>query len=272
MTVKTIPVSTNLAHFQHFISNWYHLYGRHDLPWRLTTDPYLILVSELMLQQTQVTRVIPKYQAFIERFPTLSSLQSTQLADVLKLWQGLGYNRRAKYLWQLAQTVDQLPTDQTELQKLPGIGPYTAAAICAFAYNQPVVMIETNIRTVFLYHFFYNQSNVNDQQLLPLIESTLNHSNPRQWYWALMDYGSYLKSILPNPSRLSKHHTKQSTFQGSSRQVRGEIIRLLTRHSQLTKSELRSHITGNQTHFEIALQQLLNENLVEEKHAVYSLG
>ncbi|HNS65921.1 MAG TPA: A/G-specific adenine glycosylase, partial [Candidatus Woesebacteria bacterium] len=182
--------------FQRYITIWYQKYGRHTLPWRLTTDPYAILVSELMLQQTQVSRVIPKYKVFLKRFPNLKSLKSSSLADVLIFWQGLGYNRRAKYLWQLAKTTQILPSSQVELEKLPGIGPYTASAICAFAFNQPTPMIETNIRSVFLYHFFPDQKNVSDRDLVPLVSSAVDQSNPRRWYWALMDYGSYLKTIL----------------------------------------------------------------------------
>lgn len=250
--------------FQRFITKWYQKYGRRTLPWRLTTDPYAILVSELMLQQTQVSRVIPKYEAFLKRFPNLKSLKSSSLADVLILWQGLGYNRRAKYLWQLAQTTQTLPCSQTELQKLPCIGPYTASAICAFAFNKPVSMIETNIRSVFLYHFYPTDLKVTDNQLLPLITTSIDQINPRQWYWALMDYGSYLKFILPNPNRRSKQHTTQSKFEGSNRQVRGEIIRALTQKNLIDRTLLFETLTSNQLFFEKALQQLIAEGLVIE--------
>lgn len=253
-----------IASFQSYIISWYRENGRHALPWRLTTDPYAILVSELMLQQTQVSRVIPKYEAFLKRFPNLTSLKSSPLADVLILWQGLGYNRRAKYLWQLAQTTQILPSAQLELQKLPGIGPYTASAICAFAFNQPTPMIETNIRSVFLYHFFPNEKNVPDHDLVPLISSTVDQNNPRRWYWALMDYGSYLKTILPNPNRRSKQHTTQSKFEGSSRQVRGEIIRILTQNKSIDRTLLFETLTSNPQFFETALQQLIKEGLVIE--------
>ncbi|MBP9781313.1 A/G-specific adenine glycosylase [Candidatus Woesebacteria bacterium] len=250
--------------FQRYITQWYHQYGRRTLPWRLTTDPFKILVSELMLQQTQVSRVIPKYEAFLERFPGLIALKLSTLADVLILWQGLGYNRRAKYLWQLAQLVQTLPNSQAELEKLPGIGPYTANAICAFAFNQPVTMIETNIRSVFLYHFYPTDIKVSDGQLLPLITKTTNQRNAREWYWALMDYGSYLKTILPNPNRRSKQHTTQSKFEGSSRQVRGEIIRILTQKKLIDRTLLFETLTSNQLFFEKALHQLIEEGLVIE--------
>ena len=292
--MNTVELSPQIiSAFQSFVLRFYTQHGRHELPWRQTSDPYKILVSELMLQQTQVNRVIPKYLDFIEMFPSVQTLASANLSQVLSLWQGLGYNRRAQFLWQLAQklvynshptqtTQNQLfPTTQEELQQLPGIGPYTASAIITFAYNQPATVIETNIRSVFLYHFFPIKTDVqkiSDTQLVQLITKCLPQTNPKEWYWALMDYGSYLKKVLPNPSRKSKHHTKQSKFKGSLRQVRGEIIRLLVQQiSKLnergelkgsqynlgfSKKELNQKITGNKLHFEAALQQLLDEKLV----------
>lgn len=293
--------------FQNFILRFYQKHGRHELPWRKTNNPYNILVSELMLQQTQVARVIPKYVAFLERFPTVDSLATAQLSEVLSLWQGLGYNRRAKFLWQLATelvtkksaitSADSSPPEQAlepnlfphteaELTKLPGIGPYTASAIVSFAYNKPTVVIETNVRTVFLYHFFPEQTAIPDSKILPIIQQTVFEQNPQEWYWALMDYGAYLKKVLPNPSRKSKHHTKQSKFQGSLRQVRGEIIRILIetqnnhvkQNSQseniglgLLKQELKNKITSNKIYFEDALQQLLEEKLVVENNNTLQL-
>lgn len=265
--MNSVEVSPQeVQELQNFILRWYHRHGRHELPWRLTNDPYTILVSELMLQQTQVSRVIPKFLNFIERFPTIHELSKAELGEVLALWQGLGYNRRAKFLWRLAQELtshhhSKFPDTESELKKLPGIGPYTASAIVSFAFNQPTVVIETNIRAVFLYHFFPQQSNVPDSLLIPLIQLTTHQQNPREWYWALMDYGAHLKKVLPNPSRKSKHHTQQTRFQGSLRQVRGEIIRLLIQ-GNLTESELKQKLTSNKTHFNEALQQLLNEKLV----------
>lgn len=215
----------------------YYAKNKRTFPWRETTDPYEILVSELMLQQTQTDRVVPKYKRFLKRFPTLDALSKASQVEVLSYWQGLGYNRRALYLHQTSiQIVDayggKLPADEKELQKLPGIGPYTAAAICAFAFNQPTTVIETNIRTVFIFTFFKDQDAVYDKDILPIISQTVDQSNPRDWYYALMDYGVYIKKMYPNPSRKSKHHTKQSRFEGSDRQIRGAIVRkLLDRQS-----------------------------------------
>lgn len=263
--------------FQQFIRHWYLSYGRHELPWRQTTDPYKILVSELMLQQTQVERVIPKYLAFIERFPDTKALATASLKEVLVLWQGLGYNRRAKYLHQCAQAVEaqyngHFPQAEAALLQLPGIGPYTASAVCTFAYNQPVILIETNVRTVFLYHFFAGKQAVHDKEVLALVQESLDISNPKEWYWALMDYGSYLKKILPNPNRKSKQYTKQSKFTGSLRQVRGEIIRLLSQHDYQSTTELLEKLQSNPVYFQNALEQLLEEALIVEDSGKVSLA
>lgn len=218
--------------FVEVVKHFYRISGRHDLPWRHTADPYHILVSELMLQQTQVARVIPKYEEFVARWPNAQHLANAQLGDVLRAWQGLGYNRRAKFLHEAVRVVTnelagQFPQNELELQKLPGLGPYTAAAICAFAYNQPVALIETNVRQVFLHHFYKNKEQITDTEILTLVKKTLPSKNIRKWYWALMDYGSYLKQQHGNLGRKSKHYTKQSKFKGSDREVRGAIVRTL---------------------------------------------
>lgn len=219
------------------VQAFYKTSGRHDLPWRNTTDPYKIAVSELMLQQTQVSRVIEKYQRFLQTFPTVQDLAAAPLSQVLQLWVGLGYNRRAKFLHQMAQVVVSdyggiFPKDIATLKMLPGVGAYTASAIAAFAYDIPSVCIETNIRTVYIHHFFTDQKDVSDAQLLPLIEKTLPTSGVRQWYWALMDYGSYLKTQGIKTHRVSAGYKKQAAFKGSLRQVRGAIIRTLTETKQ----------------------------------------
>ncbi len=262
--------------FQQYLVRWYHTYGRHELPWRQTTDPYAILVSELMLQQTQVERVIPKYQAFMQKFPTAKALASVQLDEVLRMWQGLGYNRRAKYLWQTASAVTsaggEFPKNEEDLRALPGIGPYTASAVACFSYNIPVTLIETNVRTVILYHFFPENLHVSDGEILPLIKASLDKKYPREWYWALMDYGSYLKKVLPNPNRRSRQYNKQAKFIGSKRQVRGEILRVLATQTRMTEPELQYQLTSNPEHYATALRDLVGEGLVHEQAGRYGLA
>lgn len=217
--------------FQEIIWDYYQAHGR-SMPWRAHPEPYYVLVSELMLQQTQVLRVIPKFQAFIERFPDIEALAGANLSGVLIAWSGLGYNRRAKFLHEAAKKVQaeyggQLPNSYDELVKLPGIGPNTAGAILAYAYNQPVTFIETNIRTVFIHHFFHDVFDVTDHQLRDVVEQTVDRDNPRVWYWALMDYGSHLKQSQSGRLDQSKHYKKQSPLAGSPREMRGRIIKAL---------------------------------------------
>ncbi len=226
-----------------------------DLPWRRTYDPYAIWISEVMLQQTQVSRVDGRWQRWLERFPTVDALAAAAPSDVLEEWQGLGYNRRALSVHRVAQAISEaggvFPQDPKELVKLPGIGPATAAGIRAFAFNLHGVYLETNVRTVFLHELYPQAEGVPDSELVPLVELTCPASvvdaanaadadstendataelTPRSWYYALLDYGAYLKKTIPNPSRRSKSHVKQSRFEGSHRQKRAELLRVLLAH------------------------------------------
>lgn len=262
--------------FRRTVWRYYRAHGR-DLPWRDTANPYAILISEVMLQQTQVDRVIPKYEAWLRRFPDIASLAQASLADVLGLWQGLGYNRRALNVQRCAQALvrhhgGSLPTNEAELRALPGIGPYTAAAIMAFAHNQPTIMIETNIRTVFLHHFFPDQKEVADAEILPLIIDTVSKRQPRKWYWALMDYGSYLKQQHGNSSRRSKHYAKQSAFAGSNRQVRGKIIKLLTVQRTVPYDALARELEVDEVAMRQALKQLEKEGLVVQRRGSITIA
>jgi len=260
----------------------YHLeHGRHTLPWRQTVNPYRILVSEIMLQQTQVDRVVPKYRAFLKAFPTATKLASAPLGDVLKRWQGLGYNRRAKLLHECAKAVvvehkGRWPTDYQTLQKLPGIGPYTAGAVMAFAYDEGVPLIETNVRTVYLHHFFKNQTDVTDQQILRLVAVHVAHIStrtvgPRTWYAALMDYGTHLKKIHGNPNSRAKGYVKQSTFVGSDRQIRGAILRVLTQSSLTRRTLLQTLIQFEDIRIDAQLEKLLQEEMVTKTKQTYHL-
>lgn len=203
-----------------------------DLPWRYINDAYAVLVSEIMLQQTQVSRVEKYWPRFLKTFPTLDALASADTSLVLEHWQGLGYNRRALALKRTAeecafQFKGELPRTYDELLKLPGIGPATAGGVMAFAYQKPALYLETNVRTVFLHELFPHEEGVSDKTLEPLVLETCSKEDPRGWYYALLDYGAYLKSIMPNPSRRSKHHSKQSAFEGSKRQKRAELVRIV---------------------------------------------
>ena len=221
-----------------------------DLPWRRTTDPYAILVSEVMLQQTQVVRVDGRWQRWLERFPTVDALAAASTADVLDEWQGLGYNRRALALHAAAQMVSgqggTMPSDEASLCALPGVGPATAAGVRAFAFNLPGVYLETNVRTVFLHELFPGEDAVPDRELVPLVEATCPSGEdaddtPRSWYYALLDYGAHLKKTEVNPSRRSAGHTKQSRFEGSRRQKRAELVRLLLAHPEGVDAGLLHH-------------------------------
>ncbi len=222
------------ASFRKLVLGYYRKHGRHDLPWRKSITPYRVLVSEIMLQQTQVSRVIEKYKEFLRAFPTFRALASAPTGDVLKVWQGLGYNRRALALQRCAREVvtsyrGKLPEDYETLCTLPGIGPYTAGAVLAFAFDVSVPMIETNIRRVYLHHFFPGKKKVSDALLQPMIaRHVASVSSARQWYSALMDYGAHLAREIPNPNTRSKHYTRQAQFGGSLRQLRGRILRHVT--------------------------------------------
>lgn len=294
------------------LKTFYKKDGRSYLPWRKTKNPYKILVSEMMLQQTQVERVIPKYTAFLQAFPTVTTLAEAPLSEVLALWSGLGYNRRAKFLHQAAKAVvgehtGLFPKQVAELEKLPGIGPYTARAVAAFAYNQPVVLIETNVRTVVLYHFGtswldagqvqHNNTGenmkkqrvmlrgvVSDVELLPLVGDLLKKSKmqPRDFYAALMDYGSHLKRSGVRLNSKSKGYIKQSKFTGSARELRGAILRELLKHARpaplakLSISIASGIKVENTDVFKSRLKQelgtLVAEGLLIQKNATYAVA
>jgi A/G-specific adenine glycosylase len=255
-------------------------YKKHkrNFPWRHTRDPYQILVSEIMLQQTQASRVVPFYTKFVKKFPTAKKLAKAPLSKVLKAWQGLGYNRRAKFLHQAAKIIVR----EGFGGRLPGVGPYTVAAVDTFAHNKPEVFIETNIRTVFTHFYFSSKKyqgkallKVEDSQILPLIAKALKKSKmqPRDFYAALMDYGAFLKASGIKLNARSKHYTKQSKFKGSARQLRGAILRELLKKpstlAQLTKN--LSH-QFNKTWGEVAIQlkQLEREGLIVRKKNVFA--
>lgn len=261
--------------FQALVKNYYERQGR-DFPWRHQLRPYRVLVSEFMLQQTQTDRVVPKFLAFCKRFPSFRSLSQARTAEVLVLWQGLGYNRRAIALHRAAQQVvseyaGRLPCEVTRLELLPGVGPYTARAVLTFAFNQPQVVIETNIRTVFLHHFFDGKTEVHDSSLLPLIEMTLDAHCPREWYWALMDYGAALKRTFPGVGRNSRHYVRQSRFEGSRRQVRGAIIRGLSDGSARGVRSIARYCKCSVSEVRPLLNELEREDMIERSGVHWQL-
>lgn len=245
-----------------------------DMAWRHDTQPYYILVSEMMLQQTQVSRVETKFAEFVARFPDVSSLARASLGEVLQLWSGLGYNRRAKFLWQAAQMIERefsgaFPDTIDQLVRLPGVGPNTAGAIAAYAYNQPVAFVETNIRTVYLHHFFPNRDNVADSDIRELVATTLDEEHPREWYWALMDYGTWLKSQRLGHISGSKHYAKQSKLAGSVREMRGRILRTLAQET-ISDEALRTAVLADDR-YDVAIASLQAEGLVQRDKSGWRL-
>jgi A/G-specific adenine glycosylase len=255
----------------------YHRANPRPMPWRETDIPYRILVSEIMLQQTQVERVKIKYAEFMNVFPTVFELAAAQLSEVLQVWQGLGYNRRAIFLKRCAEEIvtcsgGDFPRSVAELQSLPGIGPYTARAVAAFAFGVAEPLIETNIRTVFIHFFFHGREKVSDGEIMPLVAATLDRGNPREWYYALMDYGGMLKQTHPNPSRRSKHHTQQSRFEGSNRQLRSRILREVMVQAGITLNKLQSMLQVLPKAIELNLAALQREGFLVKRGRGYRIA
>ncbi len=245
-----------------------------DMPWRRTTDPYVIMVSELMLQQTQVDRVVPKYNEFISKYPDVYALATAPLSDIVAMWNGLGYNRRAKFLHDSAVKIvshfdGAVPSTIEGLMSLPGIGPNTAAAIGAYAFDLPVGFIETNIRTVYFQHYFADSHLVTDDELRRVVAETVDTEHPREWFWALMDYGAYLKKHGAGQIDKSAHYKKQSALKGSMREVRGQIVRSLTKAS-MDIQELRDEVVADER-FDAALTSLIKDGLISYTSSQYHL-
>ncbi len=253
--------------FQIDILDWFASHRR-DLPWRKNITPYKVFVSEVMLQQTQVNRVAQLFPPFIRAFPSFKRLTEATLVEVLRHWSGLGYNRRGKWLWEAASIIThdsrgRLPRDPELLVKLPGIGKATAASIAAFAYDEPTVFLETNIRAVYIHHFFGDDDQIPDEKLLPFVEATLDREAPGRWYSALMDYGTELKRRHGNPTRRSASHKKQAPFEGSDRQVRGGILKQLTTHpAPMSVARLADSLNVSRDRIEKALWGLTKEGMV----------
>lgn len=269
--------STTLARLDELIHAAEHEYkhrGRTELPWRKTYDPYAILVSETMLQQTQVTRVIPKFEAWMKQFPTSQALASASTREVLSAWSGLGYNRRALSLKRAAEQIveqhnGEVPQSLDSLLQLPGVGAYTARAVLAFAFDVGLPLIETNVRTVFIHHVFSRSKRpISDNEILPLVEYTLKGRSARTWYAALMDYGTRLKSELgSNKTKLHKKsasYIRQSKFEGSSRQLRANMLKriLAAGDSGISTGKLLTLFSKSNHDPRTALESLSREGMV----------
>jgi len=269
-----ILIQPHIASFQKFIWDFY-AHNKREFAWRATDDPYAIMVSEIMLQQTQTHRVVPKFELWLMEFPDFQTLADASLRDVLSVWSGLGYNRRAIALQKNAQRVvaefdGALPNDVVVLQRFSAIGPNTAASICAFAFNAPTVFIETNIRAVYIHSFFKDRTDVTDKEIAILVAQTVDKNSPREWYYALMDYGVWLKSQHVNPNRKSAHHTKQSKFEGSDRQVRGMMLRFLTA-APCSMFDLITQSKKEATRVERIVSDLCAEGFIKQVDGVYQI-
>jgi A/G-specific adenine glycosylase len=254
--------------------------------WRKTRDPYKILISEVMLQQTQVNRVVPFYENFIKKFPDFGRLARAKTSDVLRAWQGLGYNRRAIALQKLSTIIleefnGKLPRDREALETLPGIGRGTSGSLMAFAFNEPVIFIETNIRRTFIHFFFPKKKMVTDAEIERCIKRTIDTKNPREWYWALMDYGSWLgqskmaQQTAGNPNRRSAHYLKQSKFKGSDRELRGQILKSLLQEKKLALSALVDRLRAKPARIEKIASALHKEGFLGKigtKSQVYCIN
>jgi A/G-specific adenine glycosylase len=239
-------------------------------------SPYSIVVSEIMLQQTQVSRVIAKYASWMKRFPSFAALAKAPMKNVLPEWSGLGYNRRALYLKRIAEHVvgrgGSMPDTYEGLRALPGIGPNTAGAILAYAFDKPYPFIETNIRSAYIHFFFPDaRRKISDAELMPLIEAALDRAHPREWHWALMDYGSYIKSIHPNPSRKSAHHVRQTPFKGSNRELRSRILRAIMRKPASKAAIMRLFLAHPRAHIEKNLADLAREGFSAKRGNLYRI-
>jgi A/G-specific adenine glycosylase len=251
------------------IYSYYKQYKR-DFPFRNQISPFNVLVSEIMLQQTQTGAVSEKFLNFINYFPDFKTLAEAPLEEVLKIWHGLGYNRRAVALKKIAEIVvneydNKLPENIEILNSFPQIGHNTAASIYTFSFDKPAVFIETNIRRVYIYFFFPTSDNVKDKDILPFIEKTIDNSNPRQWYYALMDYGVMLKKTHPELNKKSAHYRKQAPFKGSNREIRGKILKLLIETKSIDETKIIKKLKFKSEKIYKVLDQLEKEGFIKRE-------
>jgi A/G-specific adenine glycosylase len=268
--------ASSLSLFRSSILDFYAHHGR-QFAWRETSDPYRILLSEVMLQQTQTSRVEPKYELFLSLWPDFSSLAKAPLDELLFHWKGLGYNRRALNLRKSAALTEQwgwtIPPDEMAIASLPGVGKATTAALLAFSYQKRSLYLETNIRRVLLTCFFSEEEQVKDKELEKLLALLVaDIEDVKSWYYALMDYGVLLKALLPNANTRSAHYTKQSVFENSNRQIRGQLIHLLADTGAKDSQQIVSILSRfEQERILSCLADLQKEGFVQEKEGVYRI-
>jgi A/G-specific adenine glycosylase len=257
-----------IQQFQKKILEWYAINIR-DFPWRQDRNPYHILISEVMSQQTQISRVVPKYEAWLEKFPTIEALAAAKISEVLAAWSGLGYNRRALFLKKAAEVIVQtydgkFPQDEKSLRSLPGIGEYTARALLCFAFDQQIAVVDTNVRKVILVEFPDALDTIKDIQLIA--EQLLPHGKAYEWNQALMDYSSAIlkQEKIPIP--------KQSKFHGSHRYYRGQILKNLLQKKTIAVKEMGGLIKKEYTNSDEKWLQKLIEELRAEGFIVIKNG
>ncbi len=277
-TITVVPKSDSLVfsaeriqEFQKKVFSFYQK-NKRDLPWRKTTDPYKILLSELMLQQTQVNRVILYYEKWITRWPDIHALASASLAEVLQAWMGLGYNTRAINLHKAARKiVTEFDNDVLEAMKqykeIPGVGRYTLQAVQIFSTNADLVTVDTNIRRIFIKEFNLPEK-VSDKELWKLAEKCLPIGKSRDWHNALMDYGAL---HLTSQKTGIKPKTQQSRFEGSDRQIRARILRCLL-NDTMSLSELKKTFRIEQKRLRRILDKMVTEKIIVNKNNSYQLN
>jgi len=274
---KKVGLNSEVTNLFQKIIYEYYIKNKRKFPFREKISPYNVLVSEIMLQQTQTRRVSEKFLKFINTFPDFLSLSNASFEEVLKQWKGLGYNRRAVALKKIAEIVinehkGKLPDSLETLKSFPQIGHNTASSIVTFAFNKPTVFIETNIRRVYIYFFFYNKSQINDREILSIVEKTVDKINPREWYYALMDYGVMLKKTHPGLNKKSVHYRKQAPFKGSTRQTRGSILEILIKQGTIDIVNLQQTLKINdKKKIHYTLNQLEKEGFIEIKEEMIFL-
>lgn len=263
--------SNQIKSFQKKVLIFYNKEGR-DLPWRKTTNRYFIFVSEIMLQQTQVNRVIKKYNEWIKIFPTIKKLAQANLKDVLFAWSGLGYNSRGKRLWDAAKIIVEkyngiIPETVEELKTLPGIGPYTARSILIFADNKNIATVDTNIRRIFIHQFKLNEK-ISDKELFSLAEKLLPKNKSRDWHNGLMDYGQVITARKTG----IKPKTQQSTFNGSHRQYRAKIVKYLTTKESITLQKAKKEFSESPYNLKEILTELEEEGIIKKEGMKYLIS